>query len=200
MNRLSALSNNTPVYTWATIPAANTVRGWTVFVEDIGVGGSFWTSNGTAWYPVGGMVILAASGAAVANTGNTNENTVATIAIPAGIMGENGAIEVIPLWDYTNSANSKTMKAKFGGSLTYGIATTATASCQMLYIVRNANSVSAQVAQAASGSSGTGAVTGSLLTGTINTSAATTVTLTAQCANAGETITLRGYIVRLIKA
>jgi hypothetical protein len=44
-----------------------------------------------------------------------------------------------------------------------------------------------------------GAVAASLLTGTVDTSAAVNLTLTSQCANAGETITLRGYIVRLLK-
>jgi len=201
MNRLRAMSNSTPVYTWATIPAANTVNGWTVFVSDVGVGGSFWTSNGTAWYPVGGVVALAVSGANVANTGDTNENTVATVTVPAGIMGANGAVEVIPLWDFTNNSNTKTMKVKFGGSVVYSIATTTTTSCQMQYIVRNANSASSQVAQASSGSSGMGAVASSLLTGAIDTSAAVNITLTAQCNTAGtDTINLRGYIVRLIKA
>lgn len=200
MNRLRAMSNDTPVYTWETIPAANTVNGWTVFVSNVGVGGSFWTSNGTGWYPVGGMVVLAVSGANIANTGNTTENTVATVTIPAGMLGANGAVEVIPLWDFTNNANTKTMKVKFGGSVVYSIATTATTSCQMQYFVRNANSASAQVAQASNGSSGMGAVAGSLLTGVINTANAADITLTAQCANAGDTINLRGYIVRLMKA
>ena len=200
MNRVRALSGDAPIYTWAAIPTASTVNGQTVFVSDVGSGGSFWRSNGTDWFPVGGAVTLAASGAAVANTGNTTENTVATVTIPAGIMGANGVIEVIPLWDFSNNSNTKTMKVKFGGGLVYSIATTTTTSCQMMYIVRNANSASAQIAQASSGSTGMGSVASALLTGAINTSAATTITLTAQCNTSGsDTITLRGYIVRLIK-
>lgn len=187
------------VYTWATKPVASASTNKQILITDVGNGGSFWRSNGTDWFPVGGMVVLACSGAAAANTGDTTENTKATVTIPAGIMGTNGAIEVIPLFDWTNNGNTKTVRVKFGGSVVYSIATTATTSCQMMYIVRNANSASAQIAQASNGTSGTGAVVASLLTGTIDTTAATTITITAQCANAADTITLRGYTVRLLK-
>lgn len=188
------------VYTWATKPSAPSSNGSTIRITDVGTGGSLWTSNGSDWYPVGGVVTLAVSGAAVPNTGNTTENTVATVTIPAGIMGANGVIEVVPLWDFTNNSNTKTMKVKFGGGLVYSIATTTTTSCQMQYIVRNANSASAQIAQASSGSTGMGSVASALLTGAVDTSAATTITLTAQCNTSGsDTITLRGYIVRLHK-
>ena len=187
------------IYTWATKPAASAASGATIRISDVGPGGSLWTSNGSDWFPVGGIVTLAVSGANVPHTGTINETTLTTVSIPADIMGANGAIELLPLYDYTNSANTKTLKAKFGGGLVYSIATTTTTSCQMQYIVRNANSKSAQVAQASSGSAGMGAVASALLTGSINTANAVSLTITGQLANSGETINLRGYIVRLIK-
>lgn len=198
-HRLSAATPSSGVYTWATKPAASAASGATIRISDVGSGGSLWTSNGSDWFPVGGIVTLAVSGANVAHTGTTDETTLATVTIPADIMGANGAIELLPLYDYTNSANTKTLRAKFGGGLVYSIATTTTTSCQMQYIVRNANGKSAQVAQASSGSSGMGAVASSLLTGSINTANAVSLTITGQLANSGETINLRGYIVRLIK-
>lgn len=197
---IGANAGSNVAYTWAGKPAAAGNSGATIRITDVGgAGGSLWTSNGTDWFPVGGVVVLACSGTAVANTGNTSENTVYTLPVPAGMLGANGALHVTPLFDYTNNANTKTMKCKFDGTLVYSVATTTTTSLQMQYVVRNANAANAQIAQASSGSTGMGAVASSLLTGSSNTANAVNFTITAQCANAADTITLRGVLAVLYK-
>src|SRR5213079_2421852 len=52
--------------------------------------------------------VLAQSAVAASVTGTLTETVLATIAIPAGAMGVNGAIRVTALWSYTNSADTKT--------------------------------------------------------------------------------------------
>src|SRR5687767_4986995 len=59
--------------------------------------------------------LLAASPAAIAHTGTTDETVVATVVIPGGLMGTNGRLRVTSLWTWPNSANSKTVRVRFSG-------------------------------------------------------------------------------------
>lgn len=47
-----------PVLTRATLPAASAVPKWCVFISDVGVGGSYWFSDGSRWRPLGGRCTL----------------------------------------------------------------------------------------------------------------------------------------------
>jgi len=131
---------------------------------------------------------------ATAPANDTNENTLFTATIPGGVMGANGVIVVRSKWDYTNSANSKTIRVRLGGSQLGGFVATTSASFGLYIDICNRNSESAQVG---ANSSGFGGTTGNTWTSTIDTSADTTLTLTAQKATGTETITMLGVSVLL---
>lgn len=144
-------------------------------------------------------VILGASGAAVSGAADTNENTLATIAIPAGAMGLNGILRVTTLWTITNSGNNKTLRTKLG-STDYGavVATTSVGYREQRQI-QNRGSAASQVAFIQANGSSWGGAAGSNVTGTENTATALNLLLTGQKASAGETITLESYLVELIR-
>lgn len=144
--------------------------------------------------------ILGASGAPITAPADTNENILATVNIPAGVMGTNGQLFIRTRWSYTNSANNKVLRNRFGGigGNIYGTATvTTTASVSDYRVLGNAGAANAQTGFA--GGIGSIAATSSAMqTSAVDTSLATTLVFTAQKATAGETVILEGYIVELI--
>lgn len=187
-----------PVVTWATLPAASSATGKRYRVSDVGPNGSDWISNGTAWEPVQGIVMLARSAVAASVTGTLSETTLATITLPAGLMGSNGQLRITTFWNGTNSANNKTCKIKLGAGIVHTQVNTTSPVFTQLMMVRNRNAANSQVCHPAiSGSFTDTATTPTTLA--IDTSVATTVTLTAQLANIGETLTIEAYTVELIR-
>lgn len=148
------------------------------------------------------LYLLAQTGVAVAAlTGTTAETTLATVTVPAGMLGPNGALDILALWTFTNSANVKTLRVRLGGLLgTAFLETTqtATAAAQTTTRIFNRGSVASQVGFVASVVSGGGNSTGAIVTSAIDTSAAVSLVITGQLANAGESITLQDYSVRAL--
>lgn len=125
---------------------------------------------------------------------DTNENTLFTMTIPGGTLGANGTLVIRTKWDYTNSANNKTLRARLGGSLLCNTAQTTSASASAVWDINNRNSESAQVGTIGLGGSTAGSATG---TTTVDTTADQTLTITAQKATGTETITMLGVSVIL---
>lgn len=148
---------------------------------------------------VKGTYVIAASAVASAHTGDTNETALATVTVPANVMGANGIVHVTTLWSYTNSANTKTLRVRYGGaSGTQYLATTptTTGAIRVSTYIQNRNATNSQVGGPnAVFAYGTGA---SVVTSSRDTTAAQDIVMTAQLASSGETITLEGYIVELI--
>ena len=142
------------------------------------------------------QTLVFVSGTASSVTGTTTETTLATITIPANAMGPNGQVEIIPLWSFTNSANTKTMRVKFASTAFYTQAATATAVTQSFVRIANRNSASSQVG-APGANAGLGNFTAAVITSTENTTSPVTLTITGQLTNTGETITLESYLVRV---
>lgn len=141
-----------------------------------------------------GAGTFAQSAAPQSVTGTTSETTLATITIPGGAMGANGRVEVMALFSYTNSANNKTLRVKFGGTTMANAVPTTSASYAASATIANRNSVSSQVAN---GSLAPGATGAAVAAATADTTADVVLTITGQLANAGETITLESYSVAL---
>lgn len=139
--------------------------------------------------------VLAQTGVAVSHTGDLLETTLATITVPAGLMGPNSVLRIIPLFSYTNSANTKTLRVDFGGTDFYSVPATTTTVSQQLIMIRNQGATNAQVGHASSVVAGVGATATAKTTAAVDTSTDQTITITGQLANAGETITLEGYTV-----
>lgn len=145
--------------------------------------------------------VLAQSAVAVPVTGTTAETVMATIPIPAGAMGPNGAIRVTTVYSVgANNANNKFADVRFGGTggTLYWAANLANSLSQRnQLVIQNRNSQSSQVGGVAFGALGTPQATG-VTTSAVDTSAAVDLVISGANANAGDTITLESYIVEVL--
>lgn len=189
-------------YTWLALPLPSAYIG-AAYVSDVGLSGSLWYSNGVTWGLVGGDAVLARGNADINVTGgSTSEEDLVSITIPAGLMGVNGQLEVTHFWEATNNANVKTMRVKLGGTAFFANATAINSNAIFLpppTRIWNRNSQSSQMAFAAANGNTTIATGTAKTTGTVDTSAATTLAISGQKATGADTLTLIGYVVRLIR-
>jgi len=189
---------------WANLPAPADFTGL-LFVNDVGINGSLWRSNGTIWTLVGGACILGQSAVAVSCTATTDEEVLQSFAIPAGVMGVNGALRLTALWTITNSGNNKTVRARLGETALGGsvwiaqVATTVATLNSIPQVLRNRNAANSQVTYAAANGGATTLTGTAATTLTVDTSAATVFAITGQKASAGETLTLEGYTLELLR-
>lgn len=162
-----------------------------------------WTTSplGPVVGQAGTGTVIAQSYVAVSGAADTNENTLATITIPANTLGANGAVRVTLGYSFTSNANVKTFRARFSGAsgtiyLTRAVSTQTNETGWI--VIGNRNSVSSQVgAYSTINASGT-AVSGQT-TSAVDTTAATTIVITAQKATGSDTVTLEFYTVEVIK-
>lgn len=144
---------------------------------------------------------LKASAVSASLTGTVTETALATIKVPAKVMGKDGRIRVSALWSMPNSANNKTFRVRFGGMTgtafhqeTYA---SGVQSSRVVIEISNRGSASSQVGGAA-GYPGVGTNSGVPIVSAVNTDLDVDVCLTAQLANSGETVKLESYLVELM--
>lgn len=142
--------------------------------------------------------VLKQSGVAAPVTGTTAETTLATIPLPAGIMGLNGVLRITMVWTVTNSANNKSLRVVLGGSLFSGVDLTTTASAQFQVHIRNRGVANSQIGFISSSGFPFSTSGGSPVTGTVDTAVAQNLLITGQLASGAETITLEAYTVELL--
>jgi hypothetical protein len=140
---------------------------------------------------------------AQSHTGDLVETTLASVQIPAGLIGPNGVVRISAVWSCTNSANTKTFRIRFGtaaGSGTAYLTRTATTSGTVItqQTISNRNSASSQVGAHTSGEFG--AQTAAVTTSTRNTNNESFVSFSALLDDITETITLESYIVEVCHA
>ena len=182
-------------YTWANKPSVAPL-GQIICVTDIGENGSLWRCDGTKWVRLNPIKVFSLS-APVVLTGSTSVVTLATITIPAGLLGANGKLKIYPLWSTTNNANVKTLRVVFGGSALTTMTSQSVPNNSGLVIIRNINSESAQ--KTSSGLvAGIGASFGSIASTTIDTTAATTLVISGQLAVGTDTLTLQDLFVEVV--
>jgi hypothetical protein len=143
--------------------------------------------------------ILAISGATVTAPADTSENTLATITVPANLLGSNGALRLTA--DVAVSGGSgKTLRVRFGGTQVVSLGPPTSANVSFVCTVQNKNSTSAQEAYAPTffdgGTPPSGIGAGS---SSIDTTASTTLTVTAQKVSGADTVTLNRYVVEVLR-
>ena len=143
------------------------------------------------------VYVLARSAVAASGAADTNENTLATITVPAGALGSSGAVRISCLFSYTNSANNKTLRVKFGGTTYFSQVVTTTGLQSLTVGVSNRTSAT-QVGWFPLNPNPYNAQAGSAVTSSVDTSAAVTILITGQKATAGETLTLECYSVEIM--
>jgi len=181
-------------YTWANKPSVAPL-GQIICVTDVGENGSLWRGNGTKWVRLNPIKIFSLSVPVL--TASTSAVTLATIIIPAGLLGANGKLKIYPLWSTTNNANQKTLRAVLSGQVCSTMTSQSVPNNSGLLIIRNINSESVQ--RCSSGLiAGIGSSSGSIAFGTIDTTAATTITITGQLAVGGDTMTLEDLFVEVV--
>ena len=180
--------------TWATKPSVAPL-GQIICITDIGENGSLWRGDGTKWVRLNPVKVFSLS-APVVLKDTTSVVTLATITIPAGLMGANGKLKIYPLWATTNNVNVKILRLNIGGMLCSTMVSQSIPNNSGLLIIRNINSESVQ--KCSSGLvAGIGSSFGSIASTTVDTSAATTITITGQLAVGMDTLTLEDLFVEL---
>jgi len=182
-------------YTWANKPSVAPL-GQIICVTDVGENGSLWRGNGTKWARLSQIHFYNLT-AAVALTGTTSETTLLTVNIPASLIGASGKVKMYPLYSMTNNANSKTLRVKLGGSTAFSAVVSNSSQSSALVIIRNIGSESVQKSST-SVVSGLGNTGTALNTLAIDTSVATTITVTGQLANSADTMTLEGFFMEIV--
>jgi hypothetical protein len=139
-----------------------------------------------------------------AHTGDTNEATLATCNIPANAMGANGLLRITTTWEYTNSANNKTVRVRFGGlsgTVYQAVVSTTTAVSRLQADIFNANATNSQKGGPAGGFAGGFSSTAqTVVTSAVDTTAAVSLVFTGQLASAAENVQIDHYLVELITA
>lgn len=199
-----------PSYTWANRPSAVTAGEKTkINISDIGVGGqgSQWYSDGANWRPVGNSIIIGGSATevAVSNiTPNTTINIHRSIALPAGIILPNCSAEITAKWAHSGSTNNKFMRVYLGGSAgtvlcQYNNVTASAIVSDMAWsidFITSGSGAGTQIGKVIN-SPGTGSSASSHYTGSVNTTAATTIDIASNMSATNESITLKSCTVIL---
>ena len=143
--------------------------------------------------------ILAQSAAAVTCPNDLTEDALVVINVPAG-LGANSRIDIVTHWSFSNNANNKTLRIRYSGGAgaTYLSQTLTTQiEFQADTYFANRNSTSSQVG-GYKGITGVGTVVGNTqVTSAVDTTAATTIVITAQKGNAADVLKLESYQARL---
>jgi poly(3-hydroxybutyrate) depolymerase len=112
-------------------------------------------------------------------------------------MGKNGAVEVVALWQFTNSANNKTLLVRWsaapgitGAPAVGNSVVSTTASAQSLTIVQANNATNSQTAWAGNIITPYGTQVAVANTYSLDTTVDAYINLTTQLANAADTVTL----------
>lgn len=142
--------------------------------------------------------VLKSSTVGVSHTGDTVEFTYATVTIP--ILGAKDILEIQTLWTTPTSANSKTTRIKLGGTSFASPAYTTVTGIIQRVVIQNRGATNSQIGSSyGNRSTDTVFVYLGSQTGAIDTSVATSLTITGQLASAAETMTLECYFVTLTR-
>lgn len=141
-------------------------------------------------------IVLARYVGAIASPADTNENTLASVVVPANALGKSGLIRVRAFWTLTSSVNNKTIAIKFGATAIVSNVHTTVAGVDHDVIAGNAGATNSQVAS--SRTITPAAIIGAETTAAIDTTADVTISFNATKASAGETATLKGFIVEIM--
>ena len=147
-----------PVSAWAARPAAVAATGQAVLVPDVGVGGSLWYSNGTAWVPMSNPLILAhkfSNARMNASVGQNSDVLLDSYTIPAYVLGPSSALRITAAFSFPGTGTASKapqLKAYFGvGTYASGFTTLLDSrgqfatqkSCLLNVTLQNRNSMSA---------------------------------------------------------
>ena len=188
----------TTAYTWATRPSASANTGKFIVITDVCNGTSnLFVSDGTYWKPKGGKCIVAAGNTDIAVTADGTEHIGVTYNVPAGLLGIDGGLTTEVQWSASNDTNVKTGRIKFGGNSMLSAAFTSSIGLVQRCPIVNRHATNSQLGCSVGSATSYGTIpSGSIGTAAVDTTAATTETITTTCASGG-TCTLQRYQIEL---
>lgn len=128
--------------------------------------------------PAGGVQVLAQGATPVSTVGSVAETTLASIVVPGGTMGNNGALRLTIYYSTSNSANNKIVKYKIGSTIWSTFTVTTVGTCVEQRYLRNRNSQSSQIMFQGGNGGSYGASSGVVQASAVNTANDQTVTVT----------------------
>lgn len=137
------------------------------------------------------------------STSSLSEVLLTSVQIPANAMGTNGALEVFSHWTWTNNANSKTLRVRWGssndltGNQMIVVSPTANSSVQEWNWIQNMGATNSQKDFVNSTSARFSTNSNNMSVASIDTTAATWIVFSALVANGGDTLKLEQYSVIL---
>lgn len=151
-------------------------------------------------------IILGKGGAGYTCPNDTNENILATVTIPAGMMGANGAVRIWSKWLWTSSANAKTLRVRFNGAAGtqyLNIAPTTNVSVFDLRLIFNKAATNSQKSHnAAAGATAFAQSALDATTSAVDTTVAVDIVFTGQksagAVSASDALVLDWYLVELL--
>lgn len=182
------------------------LNGRTAYISDVGIGGSFWLSDGSRWRAIGGSYVLKNSVSNITNSGAAKV-VMDYVALPIGLFKDGDVLQI----DFEKSRTGGTSDTDAtdimigaaattpGTSLGLGTSALATTSVELAsrYRVRRDSSTSIRQLSI-SGSVGTGASTTLFASAVVPNmdSQQTYLQITSDLTNAaGEVVHLRGWTV-----
>ncbi len=118
-----------PISAWAARPAAASAAGQGIFVPDVGVSGSVWYSNGTAWVPVSNPLMLAHRFSNAKMDGSVGSNAdvlLDSCTIPAYVLGPMSGLRITAAFSFPGggTANKAPQVRAWFGVGTYASSST----------------------------------------------------------------------------
>lgn len=195
-------------YTWATKPLPSALTGQ-IFISDVGIGGSYWYSDGSKWRPVGGRVTLRNTIVDVTNNGAAKV-VMDYATLPAGLVADGDVLMVSCSKERTGGATDTDTTDMCIGTVavtpgtTVGLGTGVLATTQLQFaanwsIRKEASTIVRPTAM--TGSTGVGGSAAASATATVpDMNAQTTyLQITSDLTNAaGEVVHLRSFVVTLV--
>jgi hypothetical protein len=138
-----------------------------------------------------------ANAVAIAHTGTTSETTKVRLTIPAGMMGLHGRIEYEVYHSFTNGADDKILRAKFGGTTFQSRIHTTAETSRLAGFIANRGALDSQVGNAGQNAGGWGSSADTVVTASVDTSANAVFTLTCQLETSGDNLTIQAWCVKV---
>lgn len=149
------------------------------------------------WRAAASQRVIAASAIQATATGTAGSDiTLATVALPGGLLGPNDGVRISSLFAGTSNANTKNCRIRFGGQLILSLGVTTNANLSAISRVRNRGVLNSQVS-APAGQPGIGASGGSIITMAIDTTVDVPILFQANLTVATDTLDLHEYLVEL---
>lgn len=144
--------------------------------------------------------------ASVNAAGDTTETALVTIPIAASLLGTGGYLVGYVAWLFTASATVKNLRVRLGGvagmaARANSVSSATNTSLAMEFVIGNRALANAQIGHGAGGIDGLGAANGANVTGTVDTSAAADLVLSASwgAETSAELISVDSYLVQLVR-